>query len=216
MKPMNKTLAGNVAASIREDILAGVLEPGAALRQDMLADRYAVSSIPVREALRQLEAQGLVTVSAHRGGFVRGMSEAEADEIFFLRRQIEPDLVARAVAAAATDAFKEAERLFKEMNDELTRNGPTAAFGDLHWRFHRAIYSPSGREQSISLLDRLYIQSERYIRLHLRSKIRAPRSKKEHKTLLDACLAGRSREAAKLVRAHIEGTADDLKKSFGK
>lgn len=211
MSAHNKTIAANVAASIREDILSGAFAPGEALRQDMLAERFSVSRIPVREALLQLEAQGLITVNAHRGGVVVPMSNEEANEIFYLRAKLEPDLVAYTVREASAETLAEAKRLYQEMNDELSARGPTPSFGDMHWQFHRTLYAGNTREQSIAIVDRLYLLSERYIRLHLRKKMRAPRSKKEHKALLDACLTGKSHEAAKLVKAHIEATAADLR-----
>ena len=211
MTAHNKTVAAQVAASIREDILSGDYAPGEALRQDMLAARYSVSRIPVREALLQLEAQGLITVNAHRGGVVVPMSKEEADEIFYLRAKIEPDLVLHTVRADKADVLDDAKRLYKEMNAELSAQGPSSAFGDLHWRFHRVLYAGNDRDQSIAIVDKLYLLSERYIRLHLRTEMRAPRSKREHKALLDACLAGKGREAAKIVKEHIEGTAKDLR-----
>lgn len=214
MKPISRTIAETLAIAIREDILSGVHAPGDSLRQELLAETYDVSRIPVREALFQLEAQGLVNINPHKGVMVRPMSAEEADEIFHLRAQIEPDLVSRNVGFAGNATFSKALELFEEMNSALVSRGPTPEFGDLHWQFHRELYCCNDRVQSMQIVDRLYILSERYIRIHLRKKKRAKQSKQDHKALLDACLTGKSREAAKLVRAHIEATAADLRGAF--
>src|SRR6185437_16206705 len=87
------TLAGATLQAIRERILSGAYAEGDPLRQDAIAAELGVSRIPVREALRQLEAEGLVTFSPHRGAVVSTFSIGEIEELFELRAQIEADLV---------------------------------------------------------------------------------------------------------------------------
>jgi len=89
-----RTMSGQITARIREKILTGVYPPGSALLQDVIAAEFGVSKIPVREALVQLRAEGLVDVFAHRGFQVRPLSSTEVDEVFHLRSQIEPPAVA--------------------------------------------------------------------------------------------------------------------------
>ena len=99
-------MSGQITARIREKILTGVYPPGSALLQDVIAAEFGVSKIPVREALVQLRAEGLVDVFAHRGFQVRPLSSLEVDEVFRLRSQIEPLAVA------------EGARLAKELGGE--------------------------------------------------------------------------------------------------
>src|SRR3954471_15830423 len=94
-----QTIAGMTVEALRERILRGDFPEGEPLRQDALAAELAVSRIPVREALRQLEAEGLVTFSPHRGAVVSSLSLDEIDELFELRAAIESDLLARAIPA---------------------------------------------------------------------------------------------------------------------
>src|ERR1700709_912327 len=89
-----RTMSGQITARIREKILTGVYPPGSALLQDVIAAEFGVSKIPVREALVQLRAEGLVDVFAHRRFQVRPLSSMEVDEVFRLRLQIEPQAVA--------------------------------------------------------------------------------------------------------------------------
>src|SRR6478672_13809392 len=92
-----QTIASMTIEALRERILRGDYPDGEPLRQDALADELGVSRIPVREALRQLEAEGLVTFNPHRGAVVSSMSLDEIMELFELRADIECDLLARAV-----------------------------------------------------------------------------------------------------------------------
>ena len=92
-----------VASILREAILAGEYEPGARIRQEDLADRHGASRVPVREALRMLEAEGLVTLVANTGAWVSQLSQAECDELYQVRERIEP-LLLRYNAPLLTEA----------------------------------------------------------------------------------------------------------------
>src|ERR1044071_2584060 len=87
-----QTVASMTVAALRERILRGDFPDGEPLRQDALADELGVSRIPVREALRQLEAEGLVAFSPHRGAIVSSLSLEAIEEVFELRSTIEPEL----------------------------------------------------------------------------------------------------------------------------
>ncbi len=89
----SRTLAGAIVERVRQEILSGEHEPGAQLRQDALAAAYGVSRIPVREALLQLEAEGLVAIEPHRGAVVTPLSPDEINDVFELRLMLEPRLI---------------------------------------------------------------------------------------------------------------------------
>ena len=93
-----KTIPETIVDALREDIARGVFQPGEALRQEELAARFGVSRIPIREALRQLEKDGVVTVQPNRGAFVTVFTDADVVEVFELRLLLEVDLLKRAVA----------------------------------------------------------------------------------------------------------------------
>src|SRR5690348_2420010 len=92
-----QTIASMTITALRERILRGDYPDGEPLRQDAIADELGVSRIPVREALRQLEAEGLVTFSPHRGAVVSTLSLEEIEELFELRADVECDLLRRAI-----------------------------------------------------------------------------------------------------------------------
>ena len=151
---------------IRNDILSGEFKPDERVRQEQVADKYNVSRIPVREALMQIEAQGLLSFVPQKGFVVRGMSREEVVDIFELRLKIEPDLVAGVVKNAGSDTFSDAVRLFEHMNVEYAANGTSNAFANFHIDFHLALIQASKRERSQEVARHLYILSERYIRYH--------------------------------------------------
>jgi DNA-binding GntR family transcriptional regulator len=93
------TVVDQVADALRARILSGGLPEGRQLRQETLAAELGVSRIPLREAFRRLEAEGLLTIAPHRGAVVSVLSLEEIAELFDLRAMIEPDLIARACRA---------------------------------------------------------------------------------------------------------------------
>src|SRR5665213_669675 len=98
-----QTVTHQATVALRERILRGVYADDTPLRQDALAAELGVSRIPIREALRQLEAEGLVVFNPHRGAVVSSLSVDEIDELFELRSQIESDLVRRAVSRTTAE-----------------------------------------------------------------------------------------------------------------
>src|SRR6188508_351651 len=109
-----QTIASMTIEALRERILRGDYPDGEPLRQDALADELGVSRIPVREALRQLEAEGLVTFNPHRGAVVSSMSLEEIMELFELRAEIECDLLRRAIPLATKEHIDRALEVLDE------------------------------------------------------------------------------------------------------
>jgi DNA-binding GntR family transcriptional regulator len=195
-----RTMSGQITARIREKILTGVYPPGSALLQDVIAAEFGVSKIPVREALVQLRAEGLVDVFAHRGFQVRPLSSMEVDEVFRLRSQIEPQAVAEG-ARRAEEQDRDATRLaFGNLNDALAA-GELYESGDLNRAFQ-----PIAAE----ILSRLHTLSQRYVRMHLLPPGRVKRATSEHTGLYEAWISGNIDEVIRLTHGHIETTRDDL------
>src|ERR1700752_924690 len=134
-----QTIASMTVVALRERILRGDYPEGEPLRHDAVADELGVSRIPVREALRQLEAEGLVTFSPHRGAVVSSLSLDEIDELFELRAEIECDLVLRAVPLITEKQLKRATDLLDEFEAALAA-GEASRWGQLNWHFHAALY----------------------------------------------------------------------------
>src|SRR5688572_3927025 len=106
-----QTIASQALEALRTQILRGHFPDGEALRQDALARQLGVSRIPIREALRQLEAEGLVTFTPHRGAVVSKLSLEEIDEVFELRAETETGLLRRAIPHLTTEHFKRLDEI---------------------------------------------------------------------------------------------------------
>ncbi|MGL5734311.1 MAG: GntR family transcriptional regulator, partial [Beijerinckiaceae bacterium] len=106
-----RTLAGAIADQLRRDILAGTYPPASQLRQDAVANAFNVSRIPVREALLQLEAEGLVRIEPHKGAVVTPLSWEEVEDVFALRALLEPRLLSASLPNLRADDLDEMDRI---------------------------------------------------------------------------------------------------------
>jgi len=204
-----RTMSGQITARIREKILTGAYPPGSPLLQDVIAAEFGVSKIPVREALVQLRAEGLVDVFAHRGFQVRPLSAMEVDEVFRLRLQIEPAAVAEGARRALASDSEAARLAFTNLNDALM-SGELYDSGDLNRDFHMALIVPRLQPVTAEVLGRLHTLSQRYVRMHLLPRGRVKRANKEHHALFEAWIGGKTAEVTRLTHEHIEATREDL------
>ena len=204
-----RTMSGQIATRVREKILTGEYAPGAPLLQDSIAAEFGVSKIPVREALVQLRAEGLVDLFAHRGFQVRPLSAEEVDEVFNLRLAIEPDAVARGAKLARAPETRAAQAALAALNASLAL-GDISHSGDLNSAFHLALVVPHRQPVTAEALTRLHTMSQRYIRMHLKPRGRIRRAAQEHIALFQAWSSGKARETRAVAQSHIEETRDEL------
>ncbi|MFI5228285.1 MAG: GntR family transcriptional regulator [Gemmatimonadales bacterium] len=205
-----QTVSGMTVEALRERILRGDFPEGEPLRQDALADELGVSRIPVREALRQLEAEGLVTFSPHRGAVVASLSLDEIDELFELRAEIECDLLRRAIPLASNEHLDRAMEVLDEFLDAL-RAGESTRWGPLNWHFHAALYAPANRHFTMNLLQKLHQHSDRYFRMQVLLARGGAKADEEHRAIADAVCRRDVETATRLMRAHILGAGQSLR-----
>ena len=134
-------MTSQLIVRLRDRILAGSYAPGSALRQDVLASEYGTSKIPVREALVQLQSEGLVDIFPNRGFQVRPLATSELDEVFKLRLQIEPSAVARGAKLAAAADHSAAHRALDLLNQALAAEEFFLS-GQLNREFHLLLIVP--------------------------------------------------------------------------
>lgn len=154
-----RVLRQEVLVALRTAILNGDLAPGARLLEADVATRMGVSRAPVREALRQLEQEGLVESFAHRGAVVTGLPEDEVDAIYELRALIETKAMERVCIAATPEQIAELDALVAQMQDALTREDLTHV-GELDLRFHSHVIELSG----FSLLRHIWTSLDGLVR----------------------------------------------------
>jgi DNA-binding GntR family transcriptional regulator len=207
----HKTMAAATAEELRRRILAGVFPAGAQLRQDALAAEFGMSRIPIREALVQLEAEGLVRILPHRGAVVTELSPEEIAELFELRAQIEPALLRRSAPRLTASDYLELHAILAEYSGEL-RAQNVNRWGELNTRFHMLLYRHAGRPRSLSIAESLLRSCDLHTRLQLSYTNGQERAEIEHTELVRLCKDVRIDEACKLLRAHIENVGCSLGK----
>jgi DNA-binding GntR family transcriptional regulator len=197
-----QTVTALAANRLREKILRGDYREGVPLRQDALAAELGVSRIPVREALRQLEVEGLVTFSPHVGAVVSTLSLGEIKELFDVRAVLETDLLRRSIGELKPADIERAADIL-DAYEAAFRARDVGAWGVLNWRFHSTLLGAADRPLTMGLLQTLHNQSDRYTRLQLSLTHGETRADEEHRGILAAVRAGDVDTACGLLHAHI-------------
>ncbi|MBA2442723.1 MAG: GntR family transcriptional regulator [Rubrobacter sp.] len=201
-----RTTQSMVAGGLREAILEGTLEGGRPLRQEELADLFGVSRIPVREALRQLEGEGLVSFYPHRGAVVSRLSYKEVEEITDLRVALETMAMRKALPALGEEELERAEEVLHAID---TEKDLVSRWGELNWRFHATLLYPADRPRLLSLVKTQHTAFERYIRMHL-ALSDYDKPQREHYEMLEACRGGDTEAVLNLLTRHIEDISELL------
>jgi DNA-binding GntR family transcriptional regulator len=194
-------LRDNVYESLRADILNCRLAPGDDMREQELAERYAVSRQPVREALLRLEREHLVTVQPRQGYRVNPISLSDARDLLRFRLALEPACVTEAIENAP-------EKVLKALDDFRRFSGDHEDFIAYNRAFHSALAYASGNRRMAGALCDLIGQADRLVRVSLAS-IRdhdPTRLVGEHVDLIEAMQRRDTRGAARLIKAHISQT----------
>lgn len=204
-----QTLTDMTLEAMRNAILRGQYPEGEPLRQDAIAAELGVSRIPVREALRQLEAEGLVVFNPHRGAVVSTLSLDEITELFELRAEIESDLLRRSIPHMKPEDHVRAKEILKAYEAALSTR-EVATWGELNWQFHSTLYAPSKRNFTLGLVGKLHQQSDRYLRMQLALTHGESRARDEHRAIAAAVRTADIRLAVRLMREHILGAGRAL------
>lgn len=194
---------------VRGEILDGTLPPGTSIDQEALASRLGLSTTPVREALRRLESERLVVGRAHRDTVVAGLSQKLMDDTNAVRVHLDP----LAAALAAESARPEELAEIAELARAATSDNPAE---QLHRNraLHRAIYVACANEVLIEILDPLWDRIDRYRLITIKEQRDAARLRAEHIELADALVARDGDLAAELMREHITGAHERIRKTI--
>ena len=206
------TRATSLFDQLRTDLLAGELEPGSKLAIEALAERYATSATPLREALNRLVSDGLVERREQRGFVVAPISAEDLAEITKTRCWLEERALRESIAAHSTEweealvlAHHRLARTPRSLSDKRFEDNPE--WEPLHRAFHRALISGCGSRWLLSFCDQLADQHHRYRRLSAPRAFLKRGVKSEHLQLMEAAIEGRADDAVALLRTHFERTA---------
>ena len=209
-RPRYRTATEYVESTLKEAILTGALPGGTPLRQEDLAAEFGLSRMPIREALRQLEAQALVDFQPHRGAVVTEISAAEGADNYAIRGALEPAALRLSVPHLTEADLTRARELIEEMDEQEGQS----RLGELNRRFHMTLYSRAGRPRLLTLIDQHLAAADRYLRFHLAVLGRNHLSQEEHRGMIDAASAHDADEACAILTQHIETAAENLQAFF--
>jgi DNA-binding GntR family transcriptional regulator len=205
-----RTAQAAVLAELRARILSGALAPGAPLRQEELAEDLGVSRVPVREALRILEAEGHVVYAAHRGYRVRALTLADLVEIYHLRGILEDALAREALADPPEARLAGIESAFAALADaEAAASADPARLAAANRAFHWAILDPSPRADRV--LTTLWDASDAYRARWFADQANVARGAADHAAIMAAIRSGDAGRAVALLAAHRAAAVDALR-----
>jgi len=208
-----RTTSDQIADTLREAILTGEFDDGEELNQVALAKHFGVSRVPIREALRQLQAEGLVTAKAHQRTVVTTMSVEHVLEIVDIRSLLETRLLELSMPKLGPDDLKHLRKLCKDM-DTITDH---QAWLRKNREFHHLLYRPAHGSFTLVLLEQLSARVGRY--LHRWSDTGVERNKEanaEHRAILDAIEASDLRRARRELQQHIAHTHARIAQDFAR
>lgn len=198
-KPRYRTATEFVEATLRDGILSGDIPGGTPLRQEDLAHQFGVSRMPVREALRQLEAQALIDFTPHKGAVVTTISAADAADLFAVRLALEPAALRLSLPGLMPDDLDRAEEGIAEMDGEED----LARMGELNRRFHMCLYARANSPRLLALVEQHIAVFDRYLRFELAALGRDHLKQDDHHALLEACRKQDGERAEAILIGHL-------------
>ncbi|WP_367082336.1 GntR family transcriptional regulator [Pseudomonas sp. HOU2] len=188
-----------IEETLRSAILDGRLPCGTALRQQDLADLFGVSRMPVREALRQLEAQELLSVTTHKGAVVAPLIQGDATETYELRILLESEAMRQSIPLLTSADHAHAAGYI----EELETQHDYSEIGRLNRLFHMALYSKAPNKRLLRLVEDGLNEEERFLRFNLEAMGLGKLSQEDHRAMLQAVIARDVELSVKLLTHHL-------------
>lgn len=208
---LDRSLAGQIARALADRIISGAIAPGARLRQDHVAIEFRASHVPVREAFRRLEAQGLVRNEPRRGVSVLPLEPGAILEVTEMRAALETLALRHALDRIGPPEIQAARTALAE--GEASTD--LAIWEAANRRFHRALIAPCGMPRLLATLDDLHGAGARFLFATWRELDWQPRSDREHHAILAAVEAGDRDAACALLDIHIRDAGQALMRRVG-
>lgn len=206
-----RTTSDDVADALREAILQGFFKDGEELNQVAIAKHYGVSRVPLREALRQLQAEGLVAARAHQRTVVVGLTLDRVLEVIDIRIMLEGYLLERALPNITPELIADLRKICDEM-EHVTDH---AEWLQRNREFHEKLYTPSGATFTLEMSGQLSGRVERYLYMWSDAGVeRSLEAGAEHRRILQAIADGDVRRAKLELEVHIMHTRENIIRLF--
>ncbi|MEO9244661.1 GntR family transcriptional regulator [Pseudomonas inefficax] len=199
---------GVIEERLRSAILDGRLPPGTAIRQQELATLFGVSRMPVREALRQLEAQSLLKVEMHKGAVVAPLIGEDAVDTYALRVLLETEALRQSIPLLDANDIASARGYIQQLENE-TRH---AEIGRLNRLFHMSLYNKAPNKKLLRLIEDELNEEERFLRFHLSSMGLGRLTQDDHNALADAAGDKLVDEAVTVLERHLNNASRVIRK----
>jgi len=191
---------------LRKAILSEHFSENEPIRQDEIAKRFNVSKIPVREALKKLEAEGLVIFIKNRGAIVTRMSDDELAQLFEIRILLEVRLLELAIPLMNESHFINIKKRYQCYVESTN----IQQWSELNWLFHVSLYEPANCPLIVETVRMINLKLERYLRLQISLSNGKQLADEEHAMIIDACRRGDIPQATDLLKKHIYGVCQSL------
>ena len=198
-----------VLVELRRAIASGELRPGEQVLQDTLAERFGVSRVPLREALKILEGEGQVIYRPHRGYFVAELDLDDLREVYRIRDLLETEAVSRAVELITSDELKEAQAALDEV-EQAARAGDPAGMAVANRRFHFVLIEAAQMPRLSRLVRILWDATDAYRSRYYAEDDHRDAVLKEHRAVLAAIRSGDAKKACAVLRQHRERAVEAL------
>ena len=209
----DRLLSERISDEIRRAVISGDMEPGSRVRQEELAERFGASRIPVREALRRLESEGLVTLVPNSGAWIAKVDVAECIEIYKIRERLETLAISESVPRLGEVEVRDLGRLAAEV-EQVT---DVEAFLRLDREFHLLSYGRAEMPRLLEMIERFWNTTQHYRRAYF--KLIKPTGHwvihAEHRLMIEAFKRRDGEEASRILQGHIRRTRLSLEATVG-
>ncbi len=197
---ITRTVKSTIVENLRDDIICGEYLPGQRLLLEEIAARFDISTTPVREALSDLESEGIVTIFPHRGAVVTQFSADDLQDIYDIRATLEEMATRLAVPNVSDATLKQMLAYIDQMDSHL---GELVTLVKLNHSFHITLYNASGRRHLCELTNMLRYRTQHYLHAYISYLGGMPQAQADHRAILEACEQGNVDRAAMLIHSHV-------------
>jgi len=205
------SVVDDVTVRLRRALLAGEIKPGEQIKVSELERAFGVSHIPIREAVRRLETEGLIVVQPQRAAVAAGVDREDLRGLYDLRRIVECEVIRRSVESMTAEQVGTVRAALASL-EAVTQDQDSPRFWELHRDFHWALLEPGASAWVERVLDQLWIASQRYVRLFLSETLADAMA--DHRELLVCCEKRDGARAEALLRRHLDRTELAVQRAF--
>ena len=205
------SVVDNVTVLLRRALLAGEIKPGERINVAGLERTFGVSHIPIREAVRRLETEGLIVALPQRAAVAAGVDLDDLAGLYDLRRIVEGEVIERSIESM-TDEQVDGVRAALDALEAVAQDHDSPAFWELHRAYHWALLDPGATAWVQRVLQQVWTASERYVRLFVSETVGDAMA--DHRRLYEYCVSRDGASARELLRRHLDRTESAVREAF--